>query len=173
MNLRTDTFPDAKAIVLQYGLIVGLVLILLQLLFFLIGIDKETYAGGISLAAMFVLCFWAVLEARKKNDGFMSFGQGFKAGVLALLSGGLLSLTYYYLHITLVDPNYLENMLQFQTEKMRAKGLTDESIQQSMGFIGYMSRPGIATLLGSVNIIISSLFFSLIAAALFQKSSDR
>jgi hypothetical protein len=173
MNFRSDNFPDAKTIVLHYGLMVGLVLILLQLLFFLIGIDKETYAGGISLLAMFVLCFWTVLDARKKNNGLMAFGQGYKAGALALLSGGLISLLYYYLHITVIDPNYLESMLQFQQERMRAKGLSDESMQQSMGFMKYMGRPGIATLLGSVNIIISSLLFSLIAAALFQKSSDR
>lgn len=173
MNLRSDNFPDAKTVVLHYGLVVGLVLILLQLLFFLIEIDKETYAGGISLLAMFVLCFWTVLEARKKNNGLMSFGQGYKAGALALLSGGLISLLYYYVHITLIDPNYLGSMIQFQQEKMRAKGLSDESIQQSMGFMEYMGRPGIATLLASVNIIISSLLFSLIAAALFQRNSER
>jgi hypothetical protein len=173
MNFRSDNFPDAKTIVLHYGLLVGLVLILLQLLFFLIGIDKETYAGGISLLAMFVLCFWAVLDARKKNNGLMAFGQGYKAGALALLSGGLISLLYYYLHITVIDPNYLESMLEFQKEKMRLKGLSEESIQKSMTFVEYMGRPGIATLLASVNIIISSLLFSLIAAALFQKTSDR
>jgi hypothetical protein len=170
MNLQAKPFPSALSIISHYGIVCGMVLILLNLLFYLVDIDKETYAGGISLAFMLIICWWSVYDLRSKNSGYITFGQGFKAGVVTLFSGGLISLAYYYLHITRIDPHYLEDMIAYQRNQLLAKGLSEEAIHKSMGFIEYMSRPEIAVLMGSINIIVGTLFFSLISAAIFQKT---
>jgi hypothetical protein len=169
MNVKHSSHASFREVSLRYGVPCGLILIFLTLVFYLSGIDKDNYSGFISIGAMFLICLWAVSEVRKKSNGSISFRDGFKTGVTTLGISGLLSLKYYYIHITLIDKNFLTDLVQKKVDEMQRKGMDEASIDQAMKYMEFMNSPGITVLLGSVNIIISGLFFSMIVAAIMKK----
>lgn len=169
MNSQQLSDQSFKTVSLRYGIPCGLLLIFLTLVFYLSGIDKDNYSGFISIGAMFLICLWAVSDVRKKNNGVITFRDGFKTGVISQGVGGLISLIYFYIHITMIDKNFLNDLMVKKVNEMRDKGMDEATIDKAMQYMEFMNSPGITTLLGSVNIIISGLFFSLIVAAIMKK----
>lgn len=169
MDIRQPSLTSFWKISSRYGIPCGLILILLTLVFYLSGIDKENFSGFISMGAMFLICIWAVSDMRRRSHGVINFGEGFKTGIITLGTGGLISLIYFYIHITLIDKNFLVDLVQNKVDEMQRKGMDQAGIDQAMKYMEFMNSPAITTLFGSVNIIISGLFFSLIVAAIMKK----
>lgn len=172
MSNLSEQSPGLVQILSRYSVFVGLILIVFTILYSILDIDKETATGAVSLTIMFILCLWVVYDVRKNNGGFLSFKDGFKSGFIAMTGGGILNLIYYYLHITVIDEHFIDEMMQQRLDEMKQKGLAEETMQQSLAFIEKMNSPEIIILLGSVNVLVSSLFFALVAGAIFNKRNE-
>lgn len=120
--------PIAKS-ALEYGLILGLIAIVIQLL--------ETYVPGMDHWSVGILTFaitiaaivWAVKQYRdKKNDGFLSYGRGLGFTVLLGVVAGFVFAVFYYFFLAYISPETLNLLVDKEILMMEKFGLTDEQI---------------------------------------------
>lgn len=97
---------------IQYGLILGGILIAISLLIYVLGLEKDetvtTVSGIINIAVPAIVTFLGIRELRDKfQHGFISFGQGFSCGLVISIIGGALSSIYSFLYFKVINPECL------------------------------------------------------------------
>jgi hypothetical protein len=158
---------------LKYGLITGVAMVLLSLLFYVLDV---TMTGWIQYASLVILLAGIVVGTLAYRDkcsrGYLSYGRSLGSGVLISVVVGLIMAIYSYLFFNFFDPGELLKLKQIAEEKMFEKGLTDEQVEQAMSMTKMFMTP--------VFIAISSLFsmalwgtvFSLLASIFIKKNDD-
>jgi hypothetical protein len=168
MENTTTTTPWSVGI--RYGLITGLVSVILTLGLNMSGLEQSP-AKWLSFVVLIAGIVMAHQYFKQHNGGFMSYGQGL--GVGAILSGitGLLNGVVSYVYINFIDPEFIARTMERARAEMEAKGnLSDEQIEQGLAMANRFTN-GPFMLIGA---IIGTLFFgfvlSLIISA-FTKNS--
>lgn len=119
--------------------------------------------------SMFIL---AMKEFKTENGGFMSFGEGFKISFGMAAIAGILRAVVSYIYTKIIDPEYIERTQQTAIEQLRAQGMSEEQIQQSMSFMAGLSSPEVTAIAGVVMIFIAALIFGSIASAIMKNEED-
>lgn len=113
---------------IKNGVILGVIWILFNLLLYLINpnLIGGLYVNAIFLAAVFFM--WkSANEEKALNDGFLSFGEGFKSSLLTILIGLFIGLLFKHLLSSVIDPELPEL-------------LKDNALSQIEVFSSYMSE---------------------------------
>jgi len=163
---------SSKQIMLSYGLMLGIATILISVVNYAIGDIYEPH-WSIQVVGLLVIIALIVLGIKKykTENVFLSFGQAIKIGLGIALIGALISLAYTLVFIKVIEPEFLPNTIEFETQKMLDQGQGDEQIEMAVGFMkSYMMIMIVAM------IIISNLFIgfvvSLIAGAVMKKTDE-
>ena len=125
--------PSTARLALKWGVITGLVEILVTTIRYSLG-----YYAGIN-ASLFVALNFGVLvtgtvlalrEYRSLNDGYLTIGEAVGLSGLMFAIMGLLDSAYsqFYLHV--IDPDLLTKTLQQTRDFMEAQGLSDDQIDK-------------------------------------------
>ena len=173
--METTTAAPATSVTavgLRYGLLIGLVSIVLSFISFTM---QWQDSWAMRIASLVVVVNGIVLAQRdfkRRNGGFMSYGQGLGIGVVAGCIIGVLSAVFVYVYATLISPELPAQMIEKARAQMEAKGsYSDEQVDQGMAMAAkFMTVPFLAgtSLFGS---IIYALLISLIASA-FTKNAQ-
>ncbi len=121
-------------IAIRYGVIIGLVFIVMGMIFQFLNLDMETYqiVGNINYAFLAIGIVLAHKAFKEAGDGFMSLGQGLGIGTLISLIGGAMSGIFTYIYLKFIDDSMLEKIRDMQIEKMEEQGLDDDAIEKAM-----------------------------------------
>jgi hypothetical protein len=162
--------PSSTLLALRWGAILGVALILYSTLGYVANLTTQTLyslllyvvlAGGLALA---------MRDAKARNDGFMTYGQGMGLGALVSAVAGMIYSTYSVLYTTVIDPNAMDRVEEaMRTEFERQGKLTDEQIDQTLGVMNSFQSPGLQFIFGILTILILGTLLSLIVAAVMQK----
>lgn len=139
----TSTQPSTPtAIGLRYGVLVGLVSIILSLVLNATGMGQS----AVSKAVTWVLIISGVLVTQRAfkqaNAGFMSYGQGLGTGTVFAVIFGLLSGIFAYVYLAFVDQGMAEQILNKTRADMETRGASDAQIDQAMHWTGmFVSGP--------------------------------
>lgn len=170
METSTQTPPSTSAVGIRYGLLTGLVSILIS--FGLFATNSEQ--SPLRFLSTLVLVGGMVVAMRyykENHGGFMSFGEGLGIGTILAAVVGLLSAAFTYIYMSLIDPNVVERMMDKARADMEARGgMSDEQIDQGMAMAGkFMSVPALTAivLIGS---ILMGFLLSLVIAAIIKRS---
>ena len=121
MNNKTNPLLVGS---MTYGLYLGIVLVIFSLLIYLfnikpIGIITPIIMFIVSTAITFMGIFWATKKIKiDVLDGSLSYGQGLLIGVLVVFFAAVLSAVYSYIQSTIIDPDYMKNIMEAQKEWM-------------------------------------------------------
>lgn len=131
-----------------------------------VGLFKPFLIGGLGLVISLVILVILLKKYRKTQEGFISFGDAFLFGLIALILAGIISSVYSYLFMKFFDPNYLKNILEAQKEWMEnyyaSKGISEEQIQSFMDKLDEQANiPVLKQTLKSF--LMSSIFSAIIA----------
>lgn len=99
--------PDVNKLSIQYGLLIGVVSIVLAVVFRLVDplIQYTNFWVGIfSFVLMIVLLVVLVLDIRKKIGGYWSYGEAFKSLIIISVFTLLLSIVYNFVLFKFIDP---------------------------------------------------------------------
>ena len=96
-----------------------------------------------------------------------ALGTGFKITLFAALFGSV----FGYVYFTVINPNFIEVIVQAQTEKLEAKGMSGEQIERVIGFTRGMMKPAIQTAFSFIIVTFFGTMISLIAAAFLKRPS--
>jgi DNA-binding transcriptional regulator of glucitol operon len=165
--------PKTGKYALNFGLLLGGISVIFT--FILYTMDMH-YQGGISvLIVSLVLSLAAIIlgliQFRKANNGFMSFGQALKIGVGICLIGGIVSILFNQILVNVIDPETMSKAMEYaRVQLQETTNMTSDQIDSQLEMQQKFSTPVMQTAFG----LLFSLFFgfvlTLIPALVLKKS---
>lgn len=172
---KVSAWPSAS----RYGLLAGLLLVVLALLIHLAGIVDYTNQGGASNWIVNILNWGVtigaiVLAVKQHRDeelgGFISFGRGFNVGFIVSLVIAAVSMIWGYVFFAFVEPGLIGDILEASREQMMERqGMNEEQVEQAMGMMDWMFSPVAMSLMGGLFSLIAGIVFSLVVAGIMKK----
>ena len=154
---------------LKYGLISGLIGIAFFVVLNLTGQGMNqslSYIGYLILAAIIYLAHKAYKD---EGDGFMNYSQGLGIGTLLTLISSILSSIFFYIYVSFINKDYIQQVLDVSRQKMEDNGTPDAQIEQAMDFTEKMMTPVIMPIIGLVMTVFFGFLISLVVSAITQK----
>jgi len=160
---------------LTYGLIAGLLMILLTLGLYLGG--AESFLSPVSYLGYVILIVVAVMAGRKQkqvNGGFLPFSQALKIVFSVFVVAMLLQTLFTYLLFNFIDTDFAAALNQISMEKaeeiMRKFGVPEADIEKALEQSRNQNNYSLGKmLLGFFISCIFSFIFALIIAAIIKK----
>ena len=164
--------PSKMKVALKWGGIMGAVLLIINLLFYVTGMtNMETGENGILGTILnYVVSIGAVVmaisEYKKLNSNYLSLGEGTVVGLLTGIVGGVIMGLYTMVFFSVIAPDLLDTIKE---QAMAGAGDMDPDQEEMMGGImnAFMS-PGSMFIISVVMKFFLGLIFGFIAS-LFMK----
>ena len=169
-----DQNSSIKSIIINYGIILGSISVLFQLMLFFLDMHykNDSTAGIVSLIIMIVVLLYSFISYKKINGGYLLLSEALKIGLGVSLVSALISIIYTQILINFLDPETMRKSLDLTMDTMRSENpeIPQEALDTARSIQEKMSSP----LIFSAVQIIFSLFFgfiiSLISGLIVKKS---
>ncbi len=153
---------SVKKIGTSYGLLLGLLSILLSVIAYVMGvhIERPWWLSLLSFALMIFVILYGLKQFKKENGGFISLGESLKTGLAISLIAGIIGALFNYVFVTIIEPEFVNQMMDITREKMieQNPNMTEEQMEMGLSISKKMMSP----LIMSAFAIIASLFFGFI-----------
>lgn len=169
--MEEATQPSTRSIGIKYGLISGLVGIVLFVVYDLAGIPNDSAIRYVSFIPGIIILVLAHKAFKDEGNGYMSFGQGMGIGTAAAFIGSLMSAVVMYVYIAFLSPGYIDKIKEQNLRTWEEQGMTDAQIAQAEQFSGFMMNPGAIAIMALIFGIIGGVIMALIVSA-FTKKQD-
>jgi hypothetical protein len=94
--------------------------------------ETGQYARMVGAFVFYILIFVAIYQARKQQNGFLSFGQGFKVGATVSIIYSLGCCALYALYGELINTQYKPTLMAFERAKLVATNASATEIDAKM-----------------------------------------
>ncbi|WP_299211914.1 DUF4199 domain-containing protein [uncultured Aquimarina sp.] len=166
---------SAKKIIINYGILLGILSIVLGVVLYVTNsyTDPHWIYSVIGFLILIGVILYGLKTYKTHNRGYLTLTDALKIGIGIALIGGLVSSIWTLTLTTVIEPDYTQQVLEVQREKMLENpDMTEEVVDQSMAMIEKFSSPYISIAFS----IIGSLFFgfiiSLISGLIMQKKEE-
>ncbi|MBO9571932.1 MAG: DUF4199 domain-containing protein [Chitinophagaceae bacterium] len=160
----------------KYGLITGLIVVIITLLQYLGGIDMfMSPVGYISYLVIITVAVLAALKVRKGNEGFLEFRQALKITFTVFALSLLLQTIFIYILFNFVDPSF-KDVVSVETmnkaeQWMRKAGRSDAEIDKWLDMERGKDPYAIGrVIMGYATFCIVSFIFCLLISLIVRKS---
>ena len=157
---------------LKFALLTSAVIIIWTMIQYLTGLDRSDtgkYLSWISYPIMAVFIVMAIKEEKNLGGGYLSFGEGFKTGMMMMTVVAVIMSVFTYLYFSIINPEFLEFVADKAYDDMENRGMSDAEIEQAMGYAKMFMGVGFMTGAAFIGNIIIGAIMSLIAAAILKK----
>tara|TARA_A100000164_G_scaffold190383_1_gene169040 strand:- start:302 stop:826 length:525 start_codon:yes stop_codon:yes gene_type:complete len=169
-----DQNSSIKSIIINYGIILGSISVLFQLMLFFLDMHykNDSTAGIVSLIIMIGVLLYSFISYKRINGGYLLLLEALKIGLGVSLISALISIIYTQILINFLDPETMRKSLDLTMDTMRSENpeIPQEALDTARSIQEKMSSP----LIFSAVQIIFSLFFgfiiSLIGGLIVKKS---
>ncbi len=163
----------------RFGLIAALVLVAVGLVFHVTGFADYTgqdstftwinniLTWGILAGAMIL----AMKQHRDELGGYMSFGRAFMVGFWVTLIVAVITAIWSYVFFSFIAPDVIDVITEAQRDAMIDQGMSDEQIEQAVGFSSWMMNPAMLSLFGAIGTLVLGIIISLIVSAIMQRKA--
>ena len=133
---------STKKIGINYGVILGVVIILMTVLAYVFDLALFTkwWFGIISFLLMLVISIMAVSKAKKNSSGIFSFKNAFTAYFLTVFIGTLLATIFSILLFSIIDPEAAEVVndltVDASREMMESFGAPEAEVDKALAEMG-------------------------------------
>jgi hypothetical protein len=158
---------------LNYGLMLGLALVIFAVLLFIFNLHMNNYLGYVYYVIIIGFLIWGVKSYRETSlNGVISYGKALGMSTIIVLIGSLIYGIYNYILITVIDPDYIEKMLALAEEQLLKRGMPDEQIEMTLSLQKKMMSPFLTSLFGFLGMMIWGFIIALITSAFLKKEGD-
>lgn len=168
--MEETTDVSKKSVAIKYGVINGLVGIILFVIIDFAGMAGNQAVSYLPALVTGVIIFFAQKEFIKEGDGFMNYGEGLGIGTLVSLFSSIISSVFLFVYVSFINTNYISNLLELQRKGMEEQGLTDAQIEQALSFTSGMFSPIALSIIGIFSGVIFGFIVSLIVSAFTKKA---
>jgi preprotein translocase subunit YajC len=155
---------SVKKIALPNGILLALTTIVISVIVYVMGMTYEQpwWQSLLNFAAMLWFVIYGIKAYKRDNSGYLSLAEALKMGLAITLVAGIIGSIFTYLFTTMIEPDFVMNMLEATRVKMIEDNpeMTQEQMDMAIAMSEKMMSPGIIIALG----IIASLFFGFIVS---------
>lgn len=167
-----ENLPKTGKFALTYGLILGGINLIFIIMLYSMDMHYQnewpTMVIGITL--MIAVIIVGMIQFKKANNGFMSFGQALKVGVGICLISGIIGIVVSQIMMNFIDPDMVAKATEFARNKMLEEtALTVEQIDAQIEMGAKFQTPLMQVLFGLIINIVLGFVFSLIPALVLKK----
>jgi len=169
-------------IYLTYGFYMALGGALLVLMLFFLGLhsdpaklDLAQWVQGIVGLGISIACIVLGTKARRAEVPLteeFSYGSALGAGVMIVLFAALFGMGTSYLYSTVINPHFAEVIQQSQADKLEAKGVPADKIEQIQKMTATMMKPAVQAVFGFIAGMVFGTIISLITAAFLKRPAS-
>lgn len=164
--------PNTGKIALTYGLILGGISMIFMLMLY--SLDMHYQGGlmvmGVSLTITVAVIVLGMLQFKKANNGFISFGQALKVGVGIGLVGGIIGIIFNQVMAGLIDPQMMEKAMAYQKGLLlETTKMTPEQVDAQMESTKKFTTPSMQIVFGLIYSVVASFLLSLIPALILKR----
>lgn len=166
---------STKKIIINYGVLLGITSVLLGVVMYVTNayLDPSWIYSVVGFLILIVIISYGIKAYKTASQGYLTLSDALKIGIGIALIGGIIGAIWTFLFITVIEPNYTQQMLEAQREKLLENpDITEQIVDQSMAIAEKLSSPYIQIAFS----IIGSLFFgfiiSLFAGLIMKKKQD-
>lgn len=165
---------SSKSIIVNYGIILGVIGILSHLTFYATGnlITMGWANGVVGFIALIVIIVLGIKKFKTGNGGYLSFGQAVKIGLLISLLSAVISIIYSQIFVNFIEPDFMNQMLEVQRTAWEDAQMTQEQMESAEGMFETFSSPLITSLFSIVGAAFFGFVISAIAGAVMKRSQE-
>ncbi len=160
-----------KDVAVKWGLIMGIISIVLFLAIYFGGLLGASWPGWISAVVMAGIIYMAHKEFKELGDGYMSYGKGLGIGTLTSVISSAVSSIFTYVYVKFINSDYTTELLDITRYKMEDEGQSDEQIDMAMGIVEKFMTPEAMLGMGLFMGVLFGFIISLIVSAI-TKNND-
>ncbi|OQY03449.1 MAG: hypothetical protein B6I20_05045 [Bacteroidetes bacterium 4572_117] len=162
--------PNVWKNALNWGVIVGVVMVIYSLIMYFLDLSLEKWVGWVSYVLLIGGIVYSTIQYRDNVlGGAISYAQALGFGVLISLFAGIISGVYSYLLMAVIDPELIGKIMEMAQEQMLSQGLTDEQVEQAMEMQKGFMKPGVMALITIPSLTFMGFIFSLITSIFLKK----
>ncbi|MEM9932538.1 MAG: DUF4199 domain-containing protein [Bacteroidota bacterium] len=159
-----------KSIGLKYGVILGAVSIAFFLVVYLLDMVGNQALSWLIFVFIGGILFLAMKEFKEGNEGFMSFGEGMRNGMLSIGVGSLISTIFSYIFMKFIATDYLETIEDITRERLEENpNMTEEQVEQAMQASSAFMTAEASAIFGILYTVVIGLIICLIVSAIMKK----
>jgi hypothetical protein len=165
---------SAGRVALNYGLILGVVLIIYSLILYLVDVPLE-YLQYFNWGSYVFIIIFMVLGIKTYRDkyagGFITYGKSFSTGFLIGLYAAIIAAIYGFIYFSFINPGIIQEMMDARTLEIMEQNPTmnDEQLEMAQAWMERFMSPVMMTVMGLIVNVIISLIISLIVSIFTQK----
>lgn len=165
-------------IALKWGLISGIISIILSLATQFLGIKNTgdaTIGFVLSFIALAFTCLIQVLamkDFKSQNNDLMTYGQGLGIGLLAGAVWGVVSGGFNMLYIKYIDNSEVVRQANMMREKLEEQGGTDAQMEMNEKIIAWATDPSLAFIVTIFMGLLTGLLLALVVSAILKKEKS-
>ncbi len=167
---------------LTYGFAMALAGSLLAIGLYLLGYhssaDKLVTAqivgvsGGLIIGAVCITLGTQARRAEIPATEAFGYGRALGAGVMIALIAATFSIGSTFLYCAVINPGFVDVIVQAQVEKLEAKGLSSAQIEGAEKMIRKFSGPVVQSISGFFGGLLFGTLISLVTAAFLKRPAD-
>ena len=157
----------------NFGLILGLAIVIYTLLLHFLGAGQNEIAGWASIVFMAVAVHVGTKNFRDNlQEGFITYGRAVGSGMLIVVFASIIQSFFIYIFYSYISPEGIKDIFIAMEDQMMQSGSSDEEIEMAMkmtkAFMGPLSM-ALAAIFGGA---FWGLIISLITSAFLKKEKS-
>jgi len=166
----------------KWGLITGMVYVFFSLISNMLGLQQG--GGGTSnmglgmlmnvllFAGTFYTLYLGVKECREQDmDGYMTLGQGFKAGMKIAVIAATISGIFTFIYMKFIDPDMVDRIMEASEAQFDEMNVPEEQREMSRSIAGWFLNPVLMAPFMFIWVSFWGLIKSLIAGSMLKREA--
>ena len=166
--------PNVWKNALNWGVIVGVVLIIYSILMYFLDLSLEKWVSWVSYIILIGGIVYGTIQYRDNVlGGSITYAQALGFGVLISLFAAILSGIYSYVFFTFIDPDFIEKIIVHTQDEMLKQGLSEDQVEQAMEMQKGFMKPGVLVAISIPMLTFMGFVFSLITSIFLKKEGTK
>jgi len=156
-----------STVIIVWGLITGIA----SSVFYLFLNMSDNMNSGLSYISWIIIfagLLVGALQYRKANNGHLTFGEGYTAGILMTLIIAVIGTISFFIYLN-GHPDFSQKMMDMQRTKMVNKGMSEDQIEMAMKMASKFMSSTSMIIFGFFGSIVTGAILSLLSSGITMK----
>jgi hypothetical protein len=157
---------------MNYGAMVGLLLIVVSFIFSLTGDMNSKLASWTSTTIYIAGIYLAIRHFRDVyNEGFINYNRAFTLGLLISIFASFIYAVYFYIFLEFVNQDFITQSLTETYNGLVEKNYSEEEIDKAMSMTSFLMKPSFFAIMAFFGNAFIGLLFTLAIGFMVKKEA--